>query len=147
MMKLSLSFSEVLLAVVVVSGIGIAAWRALGGTDDRAVAPSVSVKVPTLSAQAAAGKTAFDGNCAQCHGKDASGTDHGPPLVHDIYNPGHHTDEAFHRAVRQGVVQHHWPFGNMAALPNVTAAQVAEIVRYVRELQLANGIVYRPHQM
>lgn len=146
-MKLSLSPSEILIAVVILGGLGVAAWQALGGTSGRSSAQTVDVKIPTLSAQAVAGRTAFDANCAQCHGKSGSGTDKGPPLVHDIYNPGHHADEAFRRAVRQGVVQHHWPYGNMAALPNVTDSQVAEIVRYVRELQAANGIASRPHQM
>ena len=35
----------------------------------------------------------------------------------------------------------------MPAQPQVSDAQVMDIVRYVRELQKANGIVYQPHQM
>ncbi len=68
-------------------------------------------------------------------------------LVHDIYNPGHHGDEAFSRAAKQGVPQHHWPFGNMQPLPDVSDEQLAAIVGYIRELQEANGIFYRPHTM
>ena len=75
------------------------------------------------------------------------GTNTGPPLVHDIYNPGHHDDRSFYRAVKSGVPQHHWRFGNMQPLPKVTESQIGAIVRYVRELQLANGITYRPHRM
>ena len=116
------------------------------------IAPSsrdatVDVAVPELSAIAAAGKTAFDANCASCHGVGAAGTDKGPPLVHDIYNPGHHNDAAFYRAARAGVPQHHWPFGNMPAQPGLTDQELAVLVRYVRELQEANGIFYRPHTM
>ena len=93
------------------------------------------------------GAVAFDAHCVACHGKSGSGTTQGPPLVHDIYNPGHHADESFWRAVRQGVQQHHWRFGHMVPLPQVSDAQLTSIVRYVRELQQANGIVSRPHQM
>jgi len=113
----------------------------------RPPAPQVNVKVPSLSDVAARGKVAFDANCAACHGANASGTDQGPPLMHDIYNPGHHADGAFFVAAKVGVRQHHWPFGNMPPQPQVTEGQVAEIIRYVRELQAANGITYSPHRM
>lgn len=141
---MKLSLSETLLAAVLVGGLGIAAWQALGGSTSTS---TVQVKAPPLSLTASAGKLAFDANCAMCHGNDAGGTDKGPPFVHDIYNPGHHSDASFRYAVRQGVQQHHWHFGNMPALPQVTDQQIAEIVTYVRELQQANGIGYRPHQM
>jgi len=111
--------------------------------------PPVSrgVNMPQLSPQAVQGQRVFDANCAQCHGQYGLGTDKGPPLLNAIYNPGHHPDEAFVRAVRQGVRQHHWRFGNMAALPEVNEDDVLRIVRYVRELQEANGIKYEAHSM
>ena len=107
----------------------------------------VVVKVPELSALAINGEKAFNKNCMVCHGKNASGTDKGPPLVHDIYNPGHHADMSFYLAVRRGTRRHHWPFGDMPPQPHVTKKQVEAIVHYVRELQRANGIVYRAHHM
>ena len=107
----------------------------------------INVKVPTLSDIATRGKLAFDANCASCHGVNASGTDKGPPLVHDFYNPGHHADGAFFLAAKLGVRQHHWHFGDMPPQPQVTQEQLATIVRYVRELQVANGITYHPHRM
>lgn len=67
--------------------------------------------------------------------------------MHDIYNPGHHADEAFFLAARNGVRQHHWPYGNMAPLPRVGETELRAIVQYVRELQAANGIGFRPHNM
>ncbi len=106
-----------------------------------------SVRMPALSTVAVRGQDAFNAVCAECHGANAAGTVKGPPLVHDIYNPGHHNDDAFFRAAKQGVPQHHWPFGNMPAQPKVTDEQLAAIVGYVRELQEANGIFYRPHTM
>lgn len=106
------------------------------------------VAVPAvLSAEARDGKVLFEANCAGCHGERGGGTDKGPPLVHDIYNPGHHSDEAFVLAARLGVRAHHWPFGNMPRQPQVSEAEVRAITRYVRELQQANGIAYRPHTM
>ena len=107
----------------------------------------VNVQVPPLSEIATRGKAAFDANCAPCHGANASGTDKGPPLVHVIYNSGHHADGAFFLAAKLGVRQHHWRFGNMPPQPQVTEEQLAAIVRYVRELQVANGITSRPHRM
>ena len=101
---------------------------------------SVNVRVPELSALATRGKQAFNANCAQCHGKNAAGTDKGPPLIHRIYEPGHHGDQAFVNAAKRGVRRHHWPYGNMPPQPQVTGAQISMIIKYVRELQVANGI-------
>ena len=100
----------------------------------------LSVIVPALSAVARNGREAFGRHCVQCHGEDAAGTASGPPLVHRVYRPAHHADVAFALAVRRGVVAHHWRFGNMPPTPMVTAPEVEQITRYVRELQRANGI-------
>ena len=129
---------------VVLVGLGLA-FSGLFDQDKQAVV--VDVQVPELSAQALKGKQAFNATCAQCHGQNASGTDKGPPLIHQIYNPGHHADQAFLLAAKRGVRQHHWPYGDMPPQPQVTGAQIAAIVKYVRELQIANGITYKPHRM
>ena len=86
------------------------------------------------------GAQLFASRCAGCHGPSASGSDKGPPLVHQIYEPGHHTDAAFYQAVRQGVKSHHWSFGNMMPIPGITDEQIGQIVSYVRNLQVKNGI-------
>ena len=86
------------------------------------------------------GEALFNQNCAVCHGAQAAGTEKGPPLVHRIYEPNHHTDIAFLLAVRNGVRQHHWPFGDMPPVEGVEDADVALIVNYVRGLQRAAGI-------
>ena len=99
-----------------------------------------AIAIPELTANAQAGARVFASNCALCHGTNATGTDLGPPLVHKIYEPGHHSDGAFYRAVSQGVVSHHWSFGNMPPIPGVSQRSVAKIVAYLRELQRANGI-------
>jgi cytochrome c len=143
-MKLLEQLPKLLVLAVILGGFGILASKLLG-TGGGAV--TVRVTVPPLSTVAVAGGAAFETNCAKCHGKSGAGTDQGPPLVHDIYNSGHHPDEAFYNAARRGVRQHHWPYGNMPLQPQVTDGQLLEIIRYVRELQEANGIVSRPHQM
>ena len=100
-----------------------------------------------MSFEATEGRKLFDANCATCHGKNAAGTDKGPPLIHDFYNPGHHSDAAFYFAAARGVRQHHWHFGDMPPQPQVTQDDLTGIIRYVREMQVANGITYRQHQM
>ena len=107
----------------------------------------VKVKLPELSAFAKRGKVEFDSRCAACHGNNGAGTKQGPPLIHKTYNPGHHNNDAFYRAVKNGVAKHHWNFGNMPPIADVSKSQVSRIIRYVRELQLANGIVTQKHNM
>ncbi len=104
--------------------------------------PIAEVTLPAeLSAAARTGKQAYDAVCAECHGANAAGKQgSGPPLVHVIYEPGHHADMAFQMAAAQGVRSHHWPFGDMPAQPAVTRGDVSAIIAYVRELQRANGI-------
>ena len=103
--------------------------------------PIAQVKVPNLSTVAVQGKKLFDKNCASCHGVNAAGKQEiAPPLVHIIYEPNHHGDIAFKLAVKNGVRGHHWPFGNMPPMEGVSEKEVELIIRYVRELQRANGI-------
>jgi mono/diheme cytochrome c family protein len=98
------------------------------------------VIVPRLSSEATAGEAIFLANCAVCHGKNAAGTDKGPPLVSQIYSPAHHSDFSFVRAVTVGVPQHHWLFGPMPAQPQLGQKQIDQIVAYIPELQKANGM-------
>lgn len=95
----------------------------------------------TAVADAERGAELWTTNCAVCHGPAGEGTTIGPPLVHEIYEPGHHSDESFQVAVAQGVPQHHWEFGPMPALPGLDRADVADITAYVRELQREAGII------
>ena len=101
-----------------------------------------NVLVPeTLSQNAKIGQLGYEAKCAACHGANAAGQDGvAPPLVHMIYEPSHHGDEAFQRAAELGVQGHHWPFGNMPAVEGVTRGDVTMIIAYIRELQRANGI-------
>jgi mono/diheme cytochrome c family protein len=93
-----------------------------------------------IPAGLAEGERLFNDNCARCHGARAASTDAGPPLVHVIYEPNHHADIAFQRAVALGVPAHHWRFGNMPPVPGVDEAAVERIIAYVRWLQRRAGI-------
>ena len=95
---------------------------------------------PPTPAEHAEGERLFEANCRSCHGEYARGTTVGPPLVHAYYEPGHHSDAAFYYAAAQGVVQHHWRYGNMPAQPQVSRDQMAHVIAYVRWLQRLAGI-------
>ena len=121
---------------------GVAGYLVFAGDTADEGRPIVSVDVPAaFSAQALLGQKTYGANCASCHGGNAAGQDGvAPPLVHVIYEPGHHGDESFQRAVAQGVRAHHWPFGDMPPVDGLTRDDVADVVAYIRELQRTNGI-------
>ena len=146
---MSLKQSAILLALAVLAA--LAGNYLFGGSGRQAGteapdgpdgAPLVEIALPAaLSAAAQAGKRLYDEHCVSCHGRNAVGQEEvAPPLVHIVYEPGHHGDESFQRAVAIGVRAHHWPFGNMPPVEGLSRADVAQIVAYIRELQRANGI-------
>lgn len=140
-----MSAGKYVIAAAAFAVAGILIWRfALepqGAETAKAGNPIVEVDVPHLSGVAAAGQALFDDNCAACHGSDATGLEGaGPPLVHAIYEPNHHSDAAFHLAVQRGVRAHHWPFGDMPPVEGLGQDDVDKIAAYVRTLQRANGI-------
>ena len=134
----------VVIGSVLLGGIGVAVTKLTAKPSSET---SISVTVPDFSPAAIRGERVYNNSCLSCHGENGAGSESGPPLVHDIYNPGHHDDSSFYRAVRNGVQRHHWQFGNMPPRPEVSDSEVAYILNYVRELQRANGIRYRQHRM
>lgn len=101
----------------------------------------VAIQMPPIDGNAAIGQRIFENVCASCHGPNATGNDGvGPPLIHVVYEPGHHGDESFQRAVAMGVKSHHWRFGDMPPVEGLTRGDVAMVVAYIREIQRANGI-------
>jgi mono/diheme cytochrome c family protein len=107
---------------------------------DGARPPAEAAPAEPDSATLAAGERLYEASCARCHGPGGAGSETGPPLVHVVYEPGHHADAAFQRAAAQGVQAHHWQFGDMPPVPGVTPDDVAKIVAYVRHLQRRAGI-------
>ena len=86
------------------------------------------------------GRRLFDDNCAVCHGKKLNGSDKGPPLIHPYYRPKHHGDIAVYMAVKNGVVQHHWQFGNMPPVDEIKPEQAGHILVYIRSEQRKAGL-------
>ena len=139
------------IVIIVIAAAGVIAYAILplGGNGHTEVSAAIipdgalaAVSLPeNLSQNAQIGKLAFDVKCASCHGTNAAGQDGvAPPLVHIIYEPSHHGDAAFQRAVEMGVRAHHWPFGNMPVVEGITRGDIKMITVYVRELQRANRI-------
>ncbi|WP_343082200.1 cytochrome c [Ostreiculturibacter nitratireducens] len=122
--------------------LGVGLWQMLPPEPETVGgAAIVQVTVPELEGSAEIGARAFAEKCAACHGEAAGGIEgKGPPLVHKIYEPGHHGDIAFLLAARNGARAHHWDFGDMPPVEGITEVEVAAIIAYVRTLQKANGI-------
>lgn len=143
-MKITEHLPKLVVLAVVAGGAAILGGKFFTGAN---TAVGKEVVIPAYSGLAQRGETLYLENCAQCHGKNTVGTDQGPLLLHPFYNPGHHGDRSFLAAVKNGVRQHHWNFGDMPPQPQVSGAQLRAIVVYVREIQVANGIVYKEHRM
>ena len=110
----------------------------LAGCGERA--PAVRFDPGPLPAEHAAGARTFDARCSSCHGTFAAGTEAGPPLIHVYYEPNHHADAAFQRAIRFGVRPHHWSYGPMPPVEGLTDAESDRVIAYIRWLQRQAGI-------
>ncbi len=117
--------AAVAFAAVIVAGCGVS------GTD---------LSDDASREQVAQGRVVYERSCASCHGIDADGTDRGPSFLNDVYEPSHHADGAFLLAVKVGVPEHHWNFGDMPPVEGVSDDEIAGIVGYIRSLQRAEGI-------
>jgi len=120
--------------------LGASLWSTSG---DNAAAEQLSpdrVKLPAMTPVLNLGKLSYDAKCAQCHGLNIAGTDKGPTFLHRVYHPNHHADGAFFLAPKRGVRAHHWRFGNMPPVKDISDNQIKAIIAYVRAVQQANGI-------
>ncbi|MCF6321047.1 MAG: cytochrome c [Rhizobiaceae bacterium] len=125
--------------VVAVGAFSIWKWISPGTENDGK--PMVAVSIPELTPGAVVGKELFDANCASCHGPNVEGIGGlAPSLIHKVYAPNRHSDQAFLLAAKNGVRGHHFPFGNMPPVENISDETVKKIVVYIRELQRANSI-------
>lgn len=86
------------------------------------------------------GLTIFQTNCVACHGPSGSGTVQGPPLVHQVYRSNHHANLSFHLAVRDGVKSHHWNYGDMKPIPEITPEETEHVIAYIRREQRRKGL-------
>lgn len=116
---------------------------AAAGCEPRETRPDaiVALRTAVTPPEHSAGEELFGLHCVSCHGRLALGTtQRGPALVHPVYEPSHHADEAFQLAVAVGVRAHHWRFGDMPPVAGLSREQVAAITDYVRWLQRTAGI-------
>jgi len=97
-------FLYIITGIIVIGGaayIGLKPDEQISATG----APLADVSVPQLTPAQSAGEVAFNKNCAACHGQNAAGQDGvAPPLVHPIYEPSHHGDQAFVMAAQRGFI-------------------------------------------
>ena len=108
-------------SILVAGGIGYALWpTTLQTTQSDAYISlengvlAVALVSETLSQNARIGELGFEAKGAVFQGVNAAGQDGvAPLLVPIIYEPSHHGDERFQRAVAMSVRGHHWPFGDM----------------------------------
>lgn len=98
----------------------------------------INVEIPLLlSARAREGKQVYQMKCLSCHGNNLEGTHSGPSLI--PYDRAHHPDGDFFRAIRKGVPEHHWNFGNMPPMKDLADDEIENVIAYVRELQAYNN--------
>ena len=98
------------------------------------------IELPPTPAEHREGDSLFTAHCASCHGPSGKGSNIGPPLLHIIYEPSHHSDASFLLATQRGVAAHHWRFGDMPPQPHVDSVTVRKITAYVRWAQREIGI-------
>lgn len=92
------------------------------------------------AAASAAGEGLFQSSCASCHGSDLRGTDRGPSLLSQVYEPDHHPDASFRAAITRGSPAHHWNLGDMPPIPGLDDDEIDLIIAYVRDRQEVHGL-------
>lgn len=136
---ISLGLAVVVAVVLIVATRGRDVPRLADGRVERG--EMVAVEVPALGPQERLGQQAFGKYCASCHGLSAGGRDGlGPPLVHVLYGPERRSDAALALVVEYGMASTEWTFGDMPPQGEVTDAEIASIIAFVRAVQRANGI-------
>ena len=126
--------------LITVFSLAVIFLTACGKSEPDAVKARLGMPPAGFVAVPDSGRTLYQEDCAECHGVDIKGTMRGPALLHKGYRASHHADLAFYQAVKNGVAQHHWQFGNMPAMTHVTPEQAGHIVAYLRAQQGAAGI-------
>ena len=94
---------------------------------------------PAGPAGSVTGADIYQAKCASCHGDDLRGTDKGPSHLSIVYEPNHHGDDAFRSAIVNGARQHHWNFGDMAAIPELDDDEIDDVIAYIRAEQERQG--------
>ena len=81
------------------------------------------------------GEVVFNTFCMSCHGRHGRGEGLGPALLDTLFAPSRVSEEAFYRAIGQGVSQRYYHYGAMPPVKPVNRTDATEVYRYVRWLQ------------
>lgn len=93
-----------------------------------------------FSQLAVAGMRLYVSHCEDCHGRNGVGTEKGPSLHYEIYHAPNLGQVAFHTAVKHGVQESRWEYGDMPK-SNLSFNEIEQVARYVRDVQ--RGITFR----
>jgi alcohol dehydrogenase (cytochrome c) len=86
---------------------------------------------PVSGQPADAGQQIFVARCASCHGSDGNGGELGPAITTRVPS---RTDDDLRSLLRQGL-----PSSGMPAFANLGAAEVSDLIRYLRTLRPRSG--------
>ncbi len=111
----------------------VAAAACAGGGEPTPAAPA------SPAAPSADGVALYAQHCASCHGGDLRGTEQGPSHLSVVYEPNHHGDDAFRRAIAAGAPQHHWTFGDMPPVAGLDEDEIESIIDHIRAIQEREG--------
>jgi mono/diheme cytochrome c family protein len=104
-----------------------------------AVTVACGSDTPAAGVASANGAVLYSEHCASCHGADLRGSDEGPSQLSVVYEPNHHGDDSYRRAIRFGVAPHHWNFGTMPPNDELGDAEIEAIIAFVRSEQARRG--------
>ena len=90
------------------------------------------------------GEAIYRANCSACHGDDLRGASTGPSLLYDIYGPDQLTDAGITDAIRNGVEEQRWNFGEMPANGALGDSQIDQIIAHIRSVQSTEGLTPTP---
>lgn len=90
------------------------------------------------------GAAVYRANCSACHGDDLRGASTGPSLLLTIYGPEELPDEAIRDAVRNGVSEERFEFGEMPANGALGDERIDLIIDHIRDVQAAEGLEPAP---
>lgn len=99
------------------------------------VAAGCGSDTPETDPADADGASLYAESCASCHGADLRGTDEGPSQLSVVYEPNHHGDDSYRRAIRFGAAPHHWNFGTMPPNDELDDGEIEAIIGFVRSEQ------------
>jgi mono/diheme cytochrome c family protein len=81
------------------------------------------------------GEAVFNTFCMSCHGRHGRGEGLGPALLDPRLGATRLSEDAFYRAIEQGIPQTHYHYGAMPAVKPVKRMDATQVYHYVRWLQ------------